>query len=215
MKSIAKSILDKLIRNKKIMRIALGFPILKYFFFIYLTRKTAAPIKFKSLFYQKILGINRKASWPVHYASIVTDADKIKIGIAVAPGIMPACYIQGANGIRIGDYTIIATGVGIVSANHSLYDYDVHEKCNPIRIGKYCWIGMNSVILPGVELGDHVIVAAGSIVNKSFKEGYCVIGGVPVRKLKDLDRNLVVEKRSSEPYIFRGYSFTINDEVEI
>lgn len=43
---------------------------------------------------------------------------------------------------------------------------------------------MNSVILPGVVLGEHTVVGAGSIVTKSFSEGYCVIAGNPAKIIK-------------------------------
>lgn len=43
---------------------------------------------------------------------------------------------------------------------------------------------MNSVILPGFQLGDRAIVAAGSVVIKSFKGGGIVVGGVPARLIK-------------------------------
>lgn len=47
---------------------------------------------------------------------------------------------------------------------------------------------MNSVILPGVELGDHTIVGAGAIVTKSFPGGYCVIVGNPAKIVKNIER---------------------------
>ena len=50
----------------------------------------------------------------------------------------------------------------------------------PIVIGKKCWLGANSVILPGVQLGNNVIVAAGSVVNKSFPDN-SVVAGVPAK----------------------------------
>ncbi len=53
----------------------------------------------------------------------------------------------------------------------------------PILIGDDVWIGMRTIILPGVEIGSHSIVAAGSVVTKSFPE-YSVVGGVPARRLK-------------------------------
>ena len=46
---------------------------------------------------------------------------------------------------------------------------------------------MNSVITAEVELGTRTIVAAGSVVTKSFPEGYCVLGGVPAKVIKKLD----------------------------
>ena len=48
---------------------------------------------------------------------------------------------------------------------------------------------MNSVILPGVVLGPHTVVAAGAVVTKSFEEGYCVIGGTPAKMIKKIEKN--------------------------
>jgi acetyltransferase-like isoleucine patch superfamily enzyme len=42
---------------------------------------------------------------------------------------------------------------------------------------------MNAVILPGVTLGDHTIVGAGSVVTHSFPEGHCTIAGNPAKKI--------------------------------
>jgi acetyltransferase-like isoleucine patch superfamily enzyme len=46
---------------------------------------------------------------------------------------------------------------------------------------------MNSVIHPGDKLGPHTTVGAGSIVTKSFEDGYCVIAGNPAKLIKKLD----------------------------
>ncbi len=58
----------------------------------------------------------------------------------------------------------------------------------PITLGDHCWIGMNAVILPGVELGERTVVGAGSVVTKSFPEGHCVIAGNPARILRRLEK---------------------------
>ena len=90
------------------------------------------------------------------------------------------CYIQGANGINMGDGTIFGPGVKIISANHNRKDLSKWDKAEPIDIGKRCWIGANAVILPGVQLGDDVTVGAGAVVSKSFSSGV-VIAGVPAK----------------------------------
>lgn len=167
----------------------------------YQTRNTAAPITFKSILFQKILGINRKAYWPVHFTSVISNPRNIKIGIGTAPGLSPGCYIQGGGKVFLGDYTIVGPNVGIISANHSLKNYNIHDK-GTVIIGDYCWIGMNSVILPNIELGDHTIVAAGSVVTKSF-EGYCVIAGSPARIIKKLGKDIV--ERPKNKYEYYGY----------
>ncbi|HSZ86971.1 MAG TPA: acyltransferase [Puia sp.] len=162
---------------------------LPYFRFIRETGDYQNRINFESWFKQKILnwGGNKKAYWPVHWTSQVYDVENILVGIDTYPGIMKGCYIQGKGGIIIGDYTQIAPNVIIVSANHDLYDSRKHIPAQ-IKIGKYCWIGAGAKIMPGVELGDWTIVAAGAVVTKSFNEGHCVIGGIPAVKIKDLDK---------------------------
>lgn len=139
-------------------------------------------------FFQKVLGFNRGAYWPVHFTSKINQWQHIVIGVETNPGYEPGCYIQGLGKVFIGDYTRIAQNVGIISSNHDLYDSRKHLHDTEVRIGNYCWLGMNSVVLPGVTLGDFTIVGAGSVVTKSFSEGYCVIGGTPAKIIKYLDK---------------------------
>lgn len=160
-----------------------------YFSFLFKTVDYQCGVNFKFWFIQKILNIggNRKAYWPVHPTSQVLDVDNILVGVDAYPGIMRGCYIQGKGGIEIGDYTQIAPNVVIVSANHNIYDSRKHIEAKVI-IGKYCWLGAGCKILPGVTLGDFTIVGAGAVVTNSFPEGHCIIGGVPAKKIKVLDK---------------------------
>ena len=137
-------------------------------------------------FFQRILRINGSIPWPVHWTSIVSGKIIRKEPTGFL-GLSPGCYIQGLNGIEVDIGCRFGPGIKIISANHDIYDYDQHVEEEPIKIGKYCWIGANSIILPKVILGDHTIVAAGSVVTKSFKEGNCIIAGVPAKKIKKID----------------------------
>jgi len=94
------------------------------------------------------------------------------------------CYYQAINGIIIGDNTIIAPGVKMISANHEINQLDFHEKESPIKIGKNCWIGANAIILSGVIIGDNTIVAAGAVVTKSFPDGNEILLGIPAKAQK-------------------------------
>lgn len=166
------------------------------------TRTTQTPITFKIWFYQKVLGFNKQVYWPTHFTSIVTGHKNIYAGIDTCPGYMPGCYIQGIGKIDIGDYTQISANVGIITANHDLYDSTKHDVKNVI-IGEYCWLGMNVMVLPGVELGANTIVGAGSVVTKSFLEGNCVIAGNPAKIVKKLDATKFVEHKCTHEY--NGY----------
>ncbi len=96
-------------------------------------------------------------------------------------------YYQTIDGkITIGSGTCIAPNVGIITTNHNLYDNTKHDSGKDVVIGEKCWIGMNSVILPGVVLGNNTVVAAGSVVTKSFTEGNCVVAGNPAHVIKKI-----------------------------
>ena len=93
-------------------------------------------------------------------------------------------YFQGIGSITIGRGTYIAPNVGIITSNHTIGDLDAHDPAKPVNIGEGCWIGMNAVILPGVELGPQTTVGAGAVVTKSFPEGFCVIAGNPAKVIR-------------------------------
>lgn len=137
--------------------------------------------------------------WPVHKTTAVANPKNIFVGINSNPGLQGGCYLQGSGKLFIGDYVRCAVNVGIMSGNHDVHNHMLHETKETI-IGDYSWIGMNCVILPGVVLGMRTIVGAGSVVTKSFPNGYCVIAGNPAKLVKELDKEKVVEYRFEEEY---------------
>ncbi|CAH1528202.1 conserved hypothetical protein [Vibrio rotiferianus] len=171
---------------------------------MYYTRGTQSPCKARFFLWQKVLRFNSSVYWPVHFASKVSSPENIFVGIDAGPGFMPGCYIYGNAGIYVGHYTQIAPNVGIMSGNHDVHDSrKTVDNDSPVVIGDYCWIGMNSMILPKVVLGDHTIVAAGAVVTKSFPKGHCVLAGVPAKVVKELDPQEVVKFENKNK--FHGY----------
>ena len=82
---------------------------------------------------------------------------------------------------------LLAPGVKIISANHSLDNSREAEKSPPIKIGDHVWLGANVIVLPGEEIGDGCAVAAGSVVTRSFLENKIIIAGNPARKIKTVE----------------------------
>ena len=87
--------------------------------------------------------------------------------------------------IEIGDDTMTGHYVYITDQNHGYEDLEVPIgrqmwKNAPVRVGAGCWIGTGAVILPGTVIGDHVVVAAGSVVRGEVPDN-CVVAGTPAR----------------------------------
>jgi len=154
-------------------------------------RRPTRPIPFGlwiiNIIFQRIFQLNGDVPWMVHFTSDVSWPENIIIGenVWVSFALSGGCYIQGINGITIGDKTLFAPGVKIISANHDIKDYTQHVLDKPIQIGNNCWIGANVVILPGVSLGDRCVVGAGSIVTRSFTSDQLIIGN-PARSISNI-----------------------------
>lgn len=141
---------------------------------------------FKIAFFQKVLGFNRHVPWPVHFTTQVKAPEKINPG-SRAPGLSMSCYLDGRNGIVFGENVWVGPRVTIISQNHDSQNLSLYLEDSPVIIGKDSWLGANSVILPGVELGEKTIVGAAAVVTKSFKDGNQVIAGNPAKIVKRLN----------------------------
>lgn len=102
-----------------------------------------------------------------------------------------AVISAGQGGIFMGDNVLIAAQAVIVCGNHDFekLDTDTLDQAyygRPIHIGDNVWIGAHTVILGGVTIGEHAVIAAGAVVNSDV-EPYTVVGGVPARVLKRIE----------------------------
>lgn len=98
------------------------------------------------------------------------------------------CYVNGFGGLRIGAHTSFGPGVMIHTANHRTDDptRPINEQgweTRPVTIGADCWIGMGVIILPGVTLGDRVVVGAGSVVTGDLPSNTVAVGN-PARVIR-------------------------------
>lgn len=136
----------------------------------------------------RLFGNNRKVRFPVHPQSTVINDKNLEFDVDdIVVFQAPGCYWQNHKAkIIIGKGCYVAPNVGFITTNHDVYNLDNHVDGKDIKLGDNCWIGMNSMVLPGVELGDRTIVGAGSVVTKSFPEGNVVIVGNPAKVVKNL-----------------------------
>lgn len=96
--------------------------------------------------------------------------------------------ILDGNKVTFGDNVFIAPNCGFYTAGHPL-DYKTRNKgleyAKPIKIGNNVWIGGNVCVLPGVSVGDNVVIGAGSVVNKDIPSNV-VAAGNPCRVIKEI-----------------------------
>jgi len=81
-------------------------------------------------------------------------------------------------GLTIGEKTMVTFDAIVLS-----HDYASRRHDAKTVIGSYCFIGCGSIILPNVTIGDHVIVAAGSVVSKDVPSN-CIVAGNPAKVIK-------------------------------
>jgi acetyltransferase-like isoleucine patch superfamily enzyme len=85
--------------------------------------------------------------------------------------------------VIIGDGSYLAFGATILCHDMS------RGLSKPVIIGKNCFIGANSIILPGVTIGDEVVVAAGAIVTKDVAN-HTIVAGNPAKPIKNNIRTM-------------------------
>lgn len=104
--------------------------------------------------------------------------------------INPHCVLYSGSGIRMADNVALAPGVMLMPANHVYARRDLlireqgFESRGGIAIEEDVWIGANSVVLDGAQIGKGAVVAAGSVV-RGIVPPYTVWGGVPARQIKE------------------------------
>ena len=120
------------------------------------------------------------------YCCINNAVGDVVIGDHTRIGIH--CTVIGP--VTIGSHVNLAQGITVTALNHNFEDITkrIDEQgiaTKPVTISDDVWIGANAVILPGVTIGHHAVVAAGAVVTKDVPDN-CVVGGVPAKVIKQL-----------------------------
>jgi acetyltransferase-like isoleucine patch superfamily enzyme len=88
--------------------------------------------------------------------------------------------------IEVGDHCLIGDLVAIFDSDHHPLEPSRPTRVAPVRLGLNVWVGRSATILPGVTIGDHAVIAAGSIVTGDVP-ARTLVAGVPARPIRTLD----------------------------
>jgi len=93
--------------------------------------------------------------------------------------------------IYVGDYTMFGPNVTIATGGHPILP-ELRERGLQynavVRIGRNCWIGAGALIMPGVTIGDNVVVGAGSVVTRDLPDNVIAVGN-PCRVLREVNEH--------------------------
>jgi acetyltransferase-like isoleucine patch superfamily enzyme len=121
--------------------------------------------------------------WSTHRQTLICGWGKIRFGNNVF--VNSGTIIFSTQEVIIGDDVALANEVYICDSNsHGMEGKLVYEA--PVRIGRGSWIGARAIILPGVTIGERVMVAAGAVVTKDVPDD-CLVGGNPATVIRKLD----------------------------
>lgn len=100
--------------------------------------------------------------------------------------INAGCCFQDQGGIFIGDDCLIGHQVVIATLNHDLAPaHRGSMRPSPVRIGNNVWIGAHATLLPGVNVGNNSVIAAGAVVSRDVPAN-TVVAGVPAKIIRTI-----------------------------
>lgn len=131
-----------------------------------------------------------------------------KAGMSVGKGCNICCNIMNTEPylVSIGNNVTISGGVRLTTHDNSISKVlpNKTDICGTITIGDNCFIGRGAHLLLGVSLADNIIVAAGSVVTKSFSESRIIIAGNPAKKIGTWDS--FAERYQDKAVFLKGLS---------
>lgn len=161
----------------------------KLFFILYKLTAQWLPISQRAVFAKKIRSfwakkIATKVGKNVNIERNAIFGPLLEIGDNSGVGIRCECYGK----VIIGENVMMGPEVVIYTSGHAHERTDItmieqgKTEMKPVRIGNDVWIGRRAMIMPGVTIGDGVIIAAGAVVTKDVVP-YACVGGVPAKIL--------------------------------
>lgn len=145
-------------------------------------------------FSKKVIKVLVEKWWDFRFSSDHVSYAR-KLGVKVGEDCKLLCNVRKCFGnepylISIGNHVEVCDSVRFMPHDGGAWVYrNTNPNCaiySPINVGNNVFIGIHSIILPGVTIGDNVVIGAGAIVTRDLPGGG-VYAGVPARRVNDFD----------------------------
>ncbi|MES1195332.1 MAG: acyltransferase, partial [Steroidobacter sp.] len=117
--------------------------------------------------------------------------DPQRVQVASSARMNNTLFNVSSGDIHVGDFTFAGHNVSLITGTHDMQQRlqqrmtAVPHAGRDIRIGQGVWIGSNAIVLGPCRIGDHAVIAAGSLVRGDVPEN-AVVAGVPARVIRQL-----------------------------
>jgi maltose O-acetyltransferase len=132
-------------------------------------------------------GMTLPASSSIHWRAIFYAPENIVIGMNTIIG--DTVFLDGREGITIGDNVNVGGSVSVYTRQHDIDAPDFAETGGPVLIESYAYVGSHAIVLPGVVVGRGGVVGAGSVVTRDVPP-YTLVAGSPARVVRERSRDL-------------------------
>lgn len=139
------------------------------------------------------------SGWPIGSNRAFQDSGRTpSLHINDEAAITHSHRIDCTDKVTIGAFTTVA-GWNTQIITHSIKIAEARQRCGPIEIGRYCFIGSRCVILRGGKLPDYSVLGAGSVLSRAYDEPYGLYSGVPATRQRSLDPDTAYFTRTAGP----------------
>ena len=150
----------------------------------------------RKFFYKYIFWMDISKNVVIYYGLEARSPWNISIGKGSVIG--DKAILDARHGISIGENVNLSTGVWIWTLQHDVNSpsFSSYGTGGKVIIGNRAWISSRTTLLPGSNIAEGIVVAAGAVVTKPLLEPYTIWGGIPAQKISNRNKNL--------EYVFDG-----------
>ncbi len=153
----------------------------------------------RTFLYRSVFKMEIGKKVAIHKGAEIRAGFKIRIGRGTIVG--DNCILDGRGELLIGENVNFSSFVSLYTAQHQVNSSEFEGEFAKISVGNRAWISANTIVLPGVTIGEGSVLAAGAVATKDL-EPFGIYGGVPAKKIGERNRDLEYEFSGPSTWFF-------------